>query len=564
MSQISSRDHTCRYSIGVDFGTLSGRAVLVSCSDGKIIAEAEKKYPHAVITGSLPTGGQLPDGWRLEDPSDYIEVLESVVSSVVSQSSVEKSDIIAIGVDFTSCTMLPIDSNAVPLCEREEFRPHRNAWVKLWNHHGAQKQADRISELLAKEGLEDDVRFGGRISPELMIPKVTETIEEDPEVYETADEFIEAGDWITRVLTGSRSRSCSMAGYKMWWNRELGYPSEDFFADLSPALKEVIRRKMPGEIVDMGHAIGLLSPEWAKRLSLQEGTVVAPAIIDSHAGFPGSGASSPSQMMLVLGTSSVLLGMSSHPFSGSGVLGGVKNAIVPGYYGYESGLAAVGDLLGWFTDRCVPPALHRQAEQEGISIHALLSRLAAEKQPGESGLLALDWWNGNKTPYVDGSLSGCVVVMSMQTRPEDLYRALVEATAFGTKEILLLYEENGCSADEIIVSGGIAKKNPFVLQVYADILNRKLRVSESSQAAALGSAIYGSLAAGKLRGGYDDYREAVEHMTALTGQVVVPNPNHVPVYEEMFSDYRKLSRFMGQGEGEIMHHLYLRKRHTGG
>lgn len=545
-----------KYTIGMDYGTLSGRGVLVSCEDGRIVASAVKEYSHGVIDKNLPeTGEKLPPDWALEHPLDYIEVLSAVIPELLRKSDISPDDIIGIGIDFTSCTVLPIDQNAVPLCMKEKFKHRRNSYVKLWKHHGAQRFADQINRHLEEQGLADSPRFGGKVSSELMLPKALEILEEDPEVYNAAEEILEAGDWLTRLLTGSHSRSCSMAGYKAWWNERDGYPEETFFTDIHPGLFSYISNKLSGEVISVGKKIGTLSQEWSKKLGLPAGIAVAPAIIDSHAGVPGSGVYSKEQAMLVLGTSSVMIGLGEYPFSKDGVVGGVRDAIVPGYYAYESGLAAVGDLFAWFTDNLVPASYAEEAGRRGISLHTLLSEKALRIGPGKSGLLALDWWSGNKTPFVDGSLKGALLGMSLNTKPEEIYRSLIEATACGTRRILELYENNGIQVREIICSGGISLKNPLLMQIYADVLGKRLIVAKSEQAAALGSAVYAALSAGESAGGYDNYEEAVKNMCQVKSIVYEPNQKNFELYTKLYSIYKDYSEIMGNSNREIMRRL---------
>ena len=543
-----------KYTIGLDYGTLSGRGILTACENGAVLASAVREYDHGVMDTTLCAGREaLPGGWTLQHPADYIAVLDSVVPELLRQSGVDPREIIGIGIDFTACTMLPVDDDAVPLCEKEAFRGRRNAYVKLWKHHGAQKHADRINRYLEEKGLADAPRFGGKVSPELLLPKVLEMLEEDPELYEAADAILEAGDWLTRVLTGSHARSCSMAGYKAWWNDREGYPDAEFFTDLDPRLASFTGKKLAGRVTGVGETAGTLSAEGAARLGLCAGTVVAPTIIDSHAGVPGSGVGTKEQAMLVLGTSSVMVGLSETPCSGSGIMGGVKDAIVPGYYALESGLASVGDLFGWFVDHCVPPCLVREAEEKNI--HTLLSEKAARIAPGSSGLLALDWWNGNKTPFVDGGLKGALIGLSLNTKPEEIYRALIESTAYGTRRILALYEENGLSVREIICSGGIALKNPLLMQIYADVLGKPLKVAGSEQTAALGSAIYAALSAGAGKGGYDCYAEAVRNMSKVRDIVYEPDGASHARYTELYAVYQAFGEIMGSSSRGIMRRL---------
>lgn len=545
------------YTIGIDYGTLSGRGVLVRCSDGKIISSAVKEYAHGVIENVLPNKEvKLSPGWCLQHPQDYLDVLVEVIPQMILESKISKEDIIGIGVDFTSCTILPVDIKGEPLCMKEEFLDRRNAYVKLWKHHGAQKQSDKINGLLEEWDLMDDPRFGGKISSELMVPKVMEILEEDPEIYNQAAEIIEAGDWITKVLTGSSKRSCSMAGYKAWWNIESGYPDKSFFRALDERMENFVEDKLQDDICKMGDTIGVLSRAWAEQLGLREGIAVAPAIIDSHAGFPGSGISNAKQMMMVLGTSSVLIALSEKPYSGHGVCGGVKDGIVPGYYALESGLASVGDLFGWFVENQVPVSYYEEAESLQIDIHTLLCKKAEKLEIGESGLIALDWWNGNKTPFVDSNLTGVLIGMSLNTRPEEIYRALIEATAFGTRVIKETFEENGIKIDEIIASGGISYKNPLAMQIYADVLGIDIRLAASDQAGALGSAIYASLAAGEENGGHGSYKEAVECMANIKKMKYSFDINNKEAYDKLYRIYKELSDVMGQEEKGLLQDLY--------
>lgn len=547
-----------KYTIGLDYGTLSGRGVLVRCRDGEILSSAVKEYEHGVMEQLLPDGvTELADAWCLQYPGDYLAVMEEVVPRILKESGVPKEDIIGIGIDFTSCTLLPIDEEGKPLCEKKEYEARRNAYVKLWKHHGAQKQADRINTLLKSRNMEQMPRFGGKISPEVLIPKVLETAEEDPELYRSASEILEAGDWLTRVLTDSHERSCSMASYKAWWNQEEGYVDKEFLKELHPALENFTEDKAPGSICEIGKPIGYLNQEWAEKLGLVPGTIVAPSVIDSHAGVPGSGLSNEKQVMMVVGTSSVIVGLGTYPYSEKGIYGAVKDAIVPGYYAWESGLASVGDLFGWFVDRCVPAQDLADAEKKGITVHELLCKKAGKLYPGQSGVMALEWWNGNKTPFVEGNFTGALFGLNLNTKPEEIYRALIEATAFGTKEILDLYEKNGLTVEEIVASGGIAMKNSLFMQIYADVLGKKIKIAASDQAAALGSAVYAALAAGKDKGGYDSYWEAVRNMSHVKEQIYEPDKNNVQKYKKLYTLYRKFSSIMGAQGRDLL--LDLRK-----
>lgn len=545
-----------KYVIGLDYGTLSGRAVVADCKNGMILASAVKEYAHGVMSECLPDGTKLNGtGWALQDPADYIDVLKFIIPEAIKQSGVSKEDIIGIGLDFTSCTMLPVNECNVPLClvEKNVSRPH--AWVKLWKHHGAQEQADKINDLLQKRGEIDNIQFGGKISSELLLPKILQIVEEDPYIYDEAAGFLEAADWLTQILTGSQKRSGNLAGYKAMWTPETGYPSKDFLIELSPKLENLVDEKLGSDITLAGQPVGYLTERWAKELGLCKGIPVATAIIDSHAGMPGSGVCKDDQMMMVVGTSSVLLALSETGYSKNGVVSGIKGAILPDKFALESGLAAVGDMFGWFVDNCVSWECKQTADEEGMDLHSWLTKEAAKLSPGGRGLIALDWWNGNKTPYVDGRLSGILVGCTLLTKPEEIYRALIEATAFGTRKILELFTESGAEIHTIIASGGIAEKNPLLMQIYADVMNCEIRISATDQTAALGAAIYASVAAGRERGGYETIQEAVTNMSHLKDAVYKPEAGAVEKYNGLYQMYCELVKMFDPKKNTIMTRL---------
>lgn len=548
---------SCKYVIGLDYGTLSGRAILVRCSDGVIVATEIKEYQHGVIDAYLPDKRtKLSVNWALQYPQDYLDVLEITISSLLKTSKVDKKDIIGMAIDFTASTILPIDKNAEPLCMKTAFLNRPHAYVKLWKHHGAQKEADEINDILESAHEFENPRFGGKISSELLGPKVLEMIHQDYEVYQKADEILEVGDWLTRVLTNSHKRSSSMAGYKAWWLPGIGYPDKKFYKKLDPRMENIVEEKLTEDICSVGECIGTLSEEWATRLGLASGMVVCSSIIDSHAGVAGSGIYKKGQMMLVVGTSSVIVALHDRPHANKGVCGAFEGGIVPGFYALESGLAAVGDMLGWFVDNCVPESYAQFAEEQNLNMHELLIKLGMKNKVGASGLLAIDWWNGNKTPYVDGELSGTILGLTLQTKPEEIYRALMEATAYGTKMIMETFEEEGLEIQEIIASGGIAEKNPLFMQIYADVLGKEIKIAACKQTAALGASIYAAVAAGADKGGYDSFEDAVVAMSGVKNIIYQPNKNHKEIYNKIYEEYKNISKYLGQGTGNILKELY--------
>jgi L-ribulokinase len=535
-----------RYVIGLDFGTKSGRALVADAKTGETAGEAVRDYDHGVMDRFLPDGKTALDAdWALQHPQDYLDTLEYTVREAVSRAGIAAGDIIGLSIDFTACTILPIDAAYTPLCFLEKYKTRPHAYVKLWKHHAALPQTRRINEILAEKGLIDLPLYGGKVSSELFLPKVMQILEEDPEMYHSADAILEAADWLTLLLTGKKRRSFSMASYKAMWDGEK-YPSGALLRAFNPGLEHLAAEKMAAEVVPVGSKFGELNEEWAGRLGLLPGTAVGAGIIDAHAGLPGCGITKPGQMMLILGTSSVQAVLSEKPYSGKGVMGGVRGGIVEGYYALESGLAGVGEIFEWFTVNAVPETCGAKAE--GKSLFRFLGEKAGEKKPGKSGLLALDWWNGNKTPFVDAGLSGVLVGCTMATRPEDIYRALIESTGFGTRTIMDAFEEAGVEINEIRACGGIAEKDPILMQIYADITNREIKVSASGQTAALGAAMYASVAAGAERGGYSRIIDAAAAMSRTRSESYKPDRDNAGIYSVLYSRYRELSAYFGASE----------------
>lgn len=525
------------YAIGVDLGTLSGRAVLVNVQTGKIAAQAEKEYPHGVMTELA--GQALPAGWALQDPSDYLAVLAEIVPLLLQKSGVPRESVIGIGFDATSCTMLPAEEDGTPLCFREKYREHPHAYVKLWKHHAAQPQADRLEALAEKESPNLLARYGGKVSAQWMLPKILQILEEAPEIYHDAGLFLEVLDWLTLKLTGRLKRSSCSAGFKALWDVRQGYPSPDFLKRLDGRLEDLTSGKLRGGVSAPWEQAGTLCPQWAQRLGLSPKTAVAAGIIDAHAGALGSGAAGAGVLFMIMGTSSCHILLSPEEKYVPGICGSCKDGILPGFYAYEAGQACVGDLLEWFIQKNVPPQYADQARAREISIHQLLSQQAARLRPGQSGLLALDWWNGQRTPLVDSRLSGAMLGMTLRTTPAEQYRALAEATAYGARWILEVFEQAGIRIRTIAACGGIARKNPFIMQLYADILQRPIRASASEQASASGAAILAAVSAGA----YETPADAVANMACREGAVYQPNPDCRAIYQELYEKYRRLAAF---------------------
>ena len=544
-----------KYAVGVDFGTLSARAVVVEIGTGRELGGAAQDYPHGVLDFQLPDGTPIKPSWALQVPGDYVECLYATVASAVREAGVNPADIVGLGIDVTSNTMLPVDASDGPLCEQEHFSSNPYAYIMLWKHHGAQEYAERI-ERIAKERHERFLhRYGHGVSAEWMLPKLWQIAQEAPEVYDAADRFLEVGDWLVLKMTGHLARSESMAGYKAFWSREDGYPSEEFLALLHPSLRTLASDKLRGDVVPLGTCVGTLLPEAAARMGLQPGIAIATANIDAHVSLPGIGLTDPGILLMIMGTSTchIMLGEKEMPISG--ICGVVRDGVVPGTYGYEAGQSCCGDHFRWLLENALPSSVEREAQEKGMDVHALLSMKAARLRPGESGLLALDWWNGNRSVLMDMDLSGLMLGMTLQTKPEEIYRALIEATAFGMRRILEGFEENGLPVHQLLACGGIARKNPLFMQIYADVSGREIRIGRSSQTPALGSAMFGAVAAGKAGGGYDSIREAAAEMGAVDPKPVIPDPQAHAVYNELYEEYKTLHDWFGRGGNPVMKHL---------
>ena len=467
----------------------------------------------------------------------------------------DAEDVIGLGTDFTACTMLPIDEAGTPLCQKAEWRDNPYAWVKLWKHHAAQPEANRLNEIAETRGEGWLQRYGGKISSEWFFPKIWETLNKAPDVYEAADRFLEAADWIVLQMTGQERRNSCTAGYKGIWHKREGYPGEDFFAALDPRLRDVVDAKLSREIYALGQRAGGLTPEMAELTGLRPGTAVSVGNVDAHVSVPAATVVEPGRMVIIMGTSNCHMVLGPEEQMVPGMCGYVEDGIIPGFQGYEAGQSCVGDHFAWFVKNCAPAAYHTEAEALGIDLHQLLEDKAAQQMPGEHGLLALDWWNGNRSVLVDVDLTGMLLGATLATRAEDIYRALIEATAYGTRMIIDTFQENGVAVDEIVACGGLPERNKLLMQIYADVTGREIRISASQQTPALGSAMFGAVAAGRASGGYDSIFEAAGKMARLKDEVYTPIADHKAVYDQIYAEYVRLHDYFGRGENDAMKRL---------
>ncbi|MDQ0665685.1 L-ribulokinase [Arthrobacter ulcerisalmonis] len=554
--------------IGVDYGTLSGRAVVVRVRDGKELGSAVHEYPHAVLTDALPKdvagessegqGVRLPGEWALQVPNDYRDVLRNAVPAAVADAGIDPAAVVGIATDFTACTMVPVKADGTPLNELPGFANRPHAYVKLWRHHAAQGQADRINRLAAERGEDWLPRYGGLISSEWEFAKGLQLLEEDPEAYAEMDHWVEVADWIVWQLSGRYVRNACTAGYKGIY-QDGRYPSDDFLAALNPDFKDFVSSKLEHTIGRLGDAAGTLTAEAAAWTGLPEGIAVAVGNVDAHVTAPAAKAVDSGQLVAIMGTSTCHVMNGTELREVPGMCGAVDGGIVPGLWGYEAGQSGVGDIFGWFTKYGVPPEYHQAATDAGLGIHEYLTELASRQAIGEHGLIALDWHSGNRSVLVDHELSGIVVGQTLATRPEDTYRALLEATAFGTRTIVDAFRDAGVPVKEFIVAGGLLK-NRLLMQIYADATGLQLSTIGSEQGPALGSAIHAAVAAGE----YADIREAAAAMGAEPGEVYTPIPGNVAAYEELFQEYKTLHDYFGRGGNDVMHRLKAIQRRTSG
>ena len=428
------------YVIGVDFGTLTARGVLIDAASGEEVAVSIQGYQDAVIDSALPgSNSPLPPEYALQNPQDYEDALEGLLKDLRQKAVADPRQIIGIGIDFTSCTMLPLDRDFVPLCYNPLYRKSPHSWPKLWKHHAAQPQADRINQVARERNEAFIKRYGNASSCEWMFAKILETLEKAPEVYAATYRFVEAADWIVYLLTGTLRKSSVNAGFKAFWSKDEGYPSEDFFEALHPAMKNVIKEKIGLEVYDTSLPAGHLCPRMAKATGLTTDTMVAVGNIDAHISFPATGATQDSTMLMIMGTSLCHILISSRETHIAGISGIAQDGVLPGFFGYEAGQAAVGDIYDWFVSNAVPSEYLAEVQKRNINIYDLMNEKMARLTPGASGVLALDWWNGNRSLLVDSGLSGLLLGVTLSTTAEDIYRALVEATALGSRMICLLY-----------------------------------------------------------------------------------------------------------------------------
>lgn len=544
---------SAKYTIGIDFGTLSARAVMVRLCDGCEMGTASFAYPHGVMDEYLDTPrGKLRLGqdFALQNADDYITAISQVIPKLLKECGVSACDVVGLGIDFTTCTLLPTDENGVPMSSKNEFSCDPHAYVKLWKHHSAEEYAVKLTETAERRGERWLGNYGGHVSSEWTIPKIWETLDKSPEIYNKCRYFFDAGDWMVYRLTGRVTRNSCMAGYKALY-ADGAYPSHEFLHELDSRLEYVYEERLDGEICPIGSLAGRINEYGAGLTGLCVGTAVSAAVPDAHVASPALKITKPGQMFIIMGTSGCHMLISDKNTVVPGICGIVRDGLIPGYYGYEAGQSCFGDHFSWLAENLSPADYKAEASERGISLIQLLTEKAEAKKPGESGILALDWWNGNRCILTDYDLSGMFVGMNLSTCAEDLFRALVEAAAFGTRMIIENYREHGVAVNECCAAGGIAVKNPFLMQVFADVTGLELSLTASKETPSLGSAIFASVAAGY----YENLGKAAEVMGKLSDKIYKPIPENSAVYDKLYAEYKLLHDYFGRGENNVMKRL---------
>ena len=544
-----------RYVLGMDFGTLSARAVAVDATSGEIVGEGIFEYPHGVMDTALPDGTPLSSRSAIQHPQDYVLAMQSIIDSACNKAGICPEDIEGVGVDFTGCTVLPIDKNGQPMCAHERYKSDPNAYVRLWKDHSSTPEAEKITEIAASRGEKWLATYSGKISSEWMLPKILQTLEQSRELYGDTFRFIEAGDWITLLLTGNEVHSSCFAGFKAIWDAENGYPDNQFLCALDAGLDGIVGGKLSENVVSVGNVVGFVSQDGARLTGLRTGIPVCVATLDAEAAMPALGITGANELMLILGTSGSFIVNSKKKLEINGICGRAYEAVFPGYYTYEAGQSCLGDGFDWFVRNFVPESYSAEARERGISIHRYLREKAQSLGIGESGLVVLDWFNGNRSVLADFDLSGMILGLTLSTKPEEIYRAMIEAAAFSSRMVIDAFEDGGIPVGSICASGGIALKDEMLMQIYADVTRREIKVFSVSQACALGSAIYASAVCGI----HDDLATAISVMSAPVARVYRPIRDNSIAYDKLFEEYKQLHDYFGRGGNDVMKRLVKNK-----
>jgi L-ribulokinase len=531
-----------KYTIGLDYGTNSVRALIVNTANGSEVATAVWGYTHGTAGVILSRDPNL----ARQHPADYVKGAEITINKALADArknvrGFDPGQIVGIGVDTTGSTPLPVDANGQPLAFQKQFDKEPAAMAWLWKDHTGVAEAAEITALAKEMRPQYLAKCGGTYSSEWFFSKILHCLRTAPKVFDAAYSWIELADFVPAALTGTLAPKIFIAGvcaagHKAMWNAKwAGYPDKEFLSKLDPRLG-ALRDRLPKRVHTIDRAVGGLTADWAKRTGLRTGIPVAVGAFDAHLGGVGSGIR-PGVLVKIIGTSTcdMMVAPNSQSLADvPGLCGIVDGSILPGYFGLEAGQSAVGDIFNWLVNYLEPGGKKAGSHEE-------LTKGAAKLQPGESGLLALDWNNGNRTILVDQRLTGLLVGQTLYTTPAEIYRALIEATAFGALTIINRFEEYGVKVEQVANCGGIAEKSPLVMQIYADVTGRPMKISRSAQTCALGAAI----AAAVVAGAHKDYASAQKAMTGLKPKVFKPNPKAHAVYRELYAIYKQLHDAFG-------------------
>lgn len=541
-----------KYAIGLDFGTNSCRSLIVDISNGNELSTHVFNYPSG--ESGVILDSRDPNLAR-QNPADYLQGIEVTIKEAIKKAKASDKDfspdnIIGIGVDTTGSSPMPVDGEGTPLCFLDKFKDNPSAMVWLWKDHTSHAEANHVTELAVKEHPEYLAKIGGVYSSEWFWSKILHCEKEDQEVFNSAYSFVEICDWIPAVLVGdtkpdNHKRSICAAGHKAMYNSQWGgLPDSKFLEKLSPGLGE-IRNRIINKAYSAEERVGYLSEEWANKLELPTNVSVAVGAFDAHMGAVGAGIKTGT-LVKILGTSTcdVMVSPNTKKLADiPGVCGIVNGSVMDGYFGIEAGQSAVGDIFLWFINNIVPEKYGNTQDEKFAS----LGKAASELKPGETGLMALDWNNGNRTILVDVRLTGLLLGQTLHTQPQEIYRSLIEATAFGALAIIDRIEENGVKINEVVNCGGLAIKSPLIMQIYADITGRPMKISKSKQTPALGAAIFGAVSSGKEVSGFDDVLQAQEVMTGISKVYKPVEQNHL-VYKKLYKIYKQLHDGFGTKE----------------
>jgi len=537
-----------KYAIGLDFGTNSCRSLIVNVADGRELATYVYKYPSG--EAGIIIDPNNPNLAR-QNPTDYLEAIEVTIIKAI-QKAIESvpgfsaTDVIGIGVDTTGSSPMPVDAEGNPLCFQEKYKNNPAAMVWLWKDHTGHAEALKITETARQTRPQYLAKIGGVYSSEWFWSKLWHLLKEAPEIFNAADSFVEICDWIPAVLIGDIrphqiKRSICAAGHKALFNAQWGgLPDVEFLRTLAPELANM-RARLYDKAYSSEEKVGNLSDKWAKKLGLSTDVVVTVGAFDAHMGAVGAGVA-VGTLVKILGTSTcdIMIWPNNEKLEDiPGVCGIVDGSVLGGYYGIEAGQSAVGDIFLWFVNNLVPESYGKTADEKFENI----AQSAAQLKPGETGLLVLDWNNGNRTILVDVRLTGLLMGQTLHTQPHEIYRALIEATAFGALAIIDRIENYGVPVREIVNCGGLATKNPLLMQIYADVTGRPMKISRSEQTPALGAAIFTAVAAGR----YVKITDAQQAMTG-TDKVFYPNEHNHEVYQQIYTLYRQMHDAFGTPE----------------